>query len=181
MNGLSPNAQLIAGTGIKLPSGSPIAAPLASQPPETITAPASPSAPPYPTPVRMTPYEVGSIASREGVPASLAQAVASMESGFNNSMVSSTSARGIMQIMPGTWNWVQQNLSAGPLDPNSAVDNVRAGSLYLNRLLRDTGGNVPLAVAGYYQGLGSVLHRGMFNDTKHYVDTVLALQRRFGG
>ncbi|MEJ7797478.1 MAG: hypothetical protein WKF42_03190 [Solirubrobacteraceae bacterium] len=58
---------------------------------------------------------------------------------------------------------------------------MRAGSLYLARLLRDTGGDVRLAAAGYYQGLGSVRSRGMFDHTKRYVDNVLALRARFGG
>ena len=69
--------------------------------------------------------------------------MAYQESGFNNDMVSPTSARGIMQIMPGTWDYVQHNLSSAPLNPSSASDNVRAGSLYLASLLRDTGGDVP--------------------------------------
>jgi soluble lytic murein transglycosylase-like protein len=96
-------------------------------------------------------------------------------------MVSKANARGVMQIMPGTWQWVQQNLTTSRLDPNSAADNVRAGSLYLHRLLTATGGNVAQAVAGYYQGLDSVRRIGMFNDTQRYVANILALQHRFGG
>jgi soluble lytic murein transglycosylase-like protein len=181
MNGLSPDAQLVAGTSLKLPTGSPIAAPAAPQPVSAAPRPAAPSAPPYATGGRVTAGQVGSIAAQNGVSPSLATAVASMESGFNNSMVSSTSARGVMQIMPGTWDWVQRNLASNRLDPRSPSDNVRAGSLYLGRLIRETGGNVPMAVAGYYQGLGSVRSRGLFDDTRRYVANVLALQRRFGG
>jgi hypothetical protein len=47
--------------------------------------------------------------------------------------------------------------------------------------MRATGGDPRLAAAGYYQGLSSVRSRGMFDDTKRYVDNVLALQTRFGG
>ena len=61
-----------------------------------------------------------------------------------------------MQVLPGTWDWVNRNLAPGPLDPASAADNVRAGSLYLAPLLRETGGDERLAAAGYYQGLASV-------------------------
>jgi soluble lytic murein transglycosylase-like protein len=96
-------------------------------------------------------------------------------------MVSAANARGVMQVMPGTWQWVQNNLARSPLNPNSATDNVRAGSLYLAQLLRSTGGNVPQAVAGYYQGLDSVRRVGMYKDTQQYVNNVLALQHRFGG
>ena len=86
-----------------------------------------------------------------------------------------------MQIMPGTWAWVQRNLAPRPLDPNSAADNVHAGSLYLGQLLRDTGGDPALAAAAYYQGLSSVRRVGMLPETRHYVNNVLALRGRFGG
>ena len=68
-------------------------------------------------------------------------------------MVSSANARGVMQVMPGTWSYVQENLADRALDPNSATDNVHAGVLYLKRLLDDTGGDESAAIAGYYQGL----------------------------
>ena len=177
MNGLAADAQLVAGTSLKLPTGAPVASAPAPAGPQ----PAAPQAAPYATQGRMSSSQVGSIASQNGVPASLAAAVAYQESGFNNDMVSPTSARGIMQIMPGTWDYVQRNLGAGALDPASAADNVKAGSLYLASLLRDTGGDVPTAVAGYYQGLGSVRSRGLYDDTKQYVANVMALRGRFGG
>ncbi len=96
-------------------------------------------------------------------------------------MVSSANARGVMQVMPGTWDCVQRNLTTQQLDPDSAEDNVRAGLLYLARLLRDTGGDERLAAAGYYQGLESVRRIGMLPETEQYVNNVMALQARFGG
>jgi LysM repeat protein len=178
VNGLKPTAMLIIGTVLKLPSGAP--APVnASEP-----APAArvvPAAAPLPTPVRLSADRVKQLAAERGAPASLAAAIAWQESGFNNALVSPANARGIMQVMPGTWDWVNHNLTAVPLNPASADDNVRAGSLYLARLMRETGGDARLAAAGYYQGLTSVRERGMFDDTKRYVDNVLALQARFGG
>jgi soluble lytic murein transglycosylase-like protein len=180
MNGLAPTAHIIAGTALKLPTGSPVASTSASSTSSTPVRPAAPAAAPQPTPARLSSGTIGSIAAQNGVSPSLASAVAWQESGFNNGAVSSTGARGVMQVMPGTWSWVEQNLS-GPLDPASAADNVRAGALYLGRLLRQTGGDTRTAVAGYYQGLGSVQHDGMFPETKRYVDNVLALQGRFGG
>jgi soluble lytic murein transglycosylase-like protein len=180
MNGLAPTAHIIAGTALKLPTGSPVASTSASSTSSTPVRPAAPAAAPQPTPARLSSGTIGSIAAQNGVSPSLASAVAWQESGFNNGAVSSTGARGVMQVMPGTWSWVEQNLS-GPLDPASAADNVRAGALYLGRLLRQTGGDTRTAVAGYYQGLGSVQYDGMFPETKRYVDNVLALQGRFGG
>jgi soluble lytic murein transglycosylase-like protein len=86
-----------------------------------------------------------------------------------------------MQVLPGTWEWVQQNLAKRRLDPSNAIDNVGAGVLYLGRLLGETGGDPALAAAGYYQGLASVRRIGMLPETKRYVDNVLALRGRFGG
>jgi soluble lytic murein transglycosylase-like protein len=96
-------------------------------------------------------------------------------------MVSSANARGVMQVMPGTWDYVQQNLAQRQLDPNSATDNVHAGVIYLKQLLNQTGGDESTAIAGYYQGLRSVEHRGLFDDTQRYVENVQALRSRFGG
>ncbi|MGI8729069.1 MAG: lytic transglycosylase domain-containing protein, partial [Solirubrobacteraceae bacterium] len=178
VNGLAPDTKLLTGTVIKLPAG----APDLSRP--STTAPAArvvPDATPAPTSTRLGEQRVKQLAAEHGAPASLAAAIGWQESGFNNAMVSTANARGVMQVMPGTWDWVQTNLASGPLNAASADDNVRAGSLYLADLLRQTGGDVRTAVAGYYQGLSSVRSRGMFDDTKRYVDNVLALQSRFGG
>jgi N-acetylmuramoyl-L-alanine amidase len=177
MNGLDPAGVLLAGTVIKLPSGSPTP-PRAAEPAPT---PVVPSGGPEPTNTRLDAGTVQSIAAEHGVPPSLAAAVGWQESGFNNAMVSGANARGVMQVMPGTWNWIQQNLATRSLDPASAVDNVHAGVLYLGNLLKQTGGDQAAAIAGYYQGLGSVRSRGMFDDTKRYVANVQALQGRFGG
>jgi N-acetylmuramoyl-L-alanine amidase len=177
MNGLDPSRVLLAGTVIKLPSGAP--APVrASQPAPTATV--VPAAAPEPTPTIVSAATVQSTAAANGVPASLAAAIGWQESGFNNAMVSGANARGVMQITPGTWNYVEA-LTGTQLDPNSAVDNVRAGVLYLKHLLQVTGGDESAAIACYYQGCGSVQSRGMFDDTKRYVANVQALRARFGG
>ena len=96
-------------------------------------------------------------------------------------MVSSANARGVMQVIPGTWDFIQQNLASRTLDPNSATDNVHAGVLYLRRLLERSGGDTSLASAGYYQGLASVRRIGMLPETQRYVANVQALRGRFGG
>jgi soluble lytic murein transglycosylase-like protein len=178
VNGLKPNAHLIIGMVLKLPSGAPAPARASLPAPATRIVP---NAAPVPTAARLSAERVKQLAAEHGAPAALAAAIAWQESGFNNAVVSPANARGVMQVMPGTWDWVQHNLATAPLNPTSAEDNVRAGSLYLARLMRETGGNARLAAAGYYQGLTSVRTRGMFDDTKRYVDNVMALQARFGG
>jgi N-acetylmuramoyl-L-alanine amidase len=176
MNGLNPNSQLVAGTVIKLPTGAAINA-TSPAPARTIV----PQAAPMASPGRLTAGQVGTLAAQSGAPSSLAAAIAWQESGFNNAMISPANARGVMQVMPGTWSWVQSNLSSSRLDPSSATDNVKAGSLYLAHLLRETNGDPALAAAGYYQGLASVRRIGMLPETRRYVANVLALRGRFGG
>ena len=176
MNGLNPTSQLVAGTIIKLPTGAAINA-TTPAPARTIV----PQAAPMASPGRLSAGQVGTLAAQSGAPSSLAAAIAWQESGFNNAMISPANARGVMQVMPGTWTWVQANLSQTRLDPSSPTDNVKAGSLYLAHLLRETNGDPALAAAGYYQGLSSVRRIGMLPETQRYVANVLALRGRFGG
>jgi N-acetylmuramoyl-L-alanine amidase len=176
MNGLDPGQPLLYGTALKLPTGAPTGGGSTTQTPVEHVV----SSPPYATPGHTTSSEISSIASQHGVSGSLASAIGWQESGFNNGMVSSANARGVMQVMPGTWDWIENNLS-GPLDPSSPADNVKAGSLYLGQLLKDTGGDEREAVAAYYQGLESVRQQGMLPETQRYVDNVMALKGRFGG
>jgi LysM repeat protein len=176
MNGLDPAKPLLIGTVLKLPTGSPVQA-TTTAPTQTVV----PSAPPVPSAGRLSAGQIGSIAAEHGAPSSLATAIAWQESGFNNAMLSPANARGVMQILPGTWSWVQQNLARTRLDPASATDNVRAGSLYLASLLRATNGDPAMAAAAYYQGLSSVQRIGMLPETRRYVANVMALRSRFGG
>jgi soluble lytic murein transglycosylase-like protein len=177
INGLDPDGMLLAGTVVKLPSGAPAPA-RAAQPAPAATV--VPQAAPEPSPGRVDAGAIQTAASAAGVSPSLAAAIGWQESGFNNAMVSGANARGVMQITPGTWDFVQSNLAGRKLDPSSAADNVSAGVLYLKHLIQQTG-DESTAIACYYQGCGSVQSRGMFNDTKQYVANVQALRSRFGG
>jgi N-acetylmuramoyl-L-alanine amidase len=179
MNGLDPAAVLLAGTVLKLPTGAPPAQQQEEQPAPVAPA-VVPVAAPNPTPVQVTAADIGTVASGHGVSPSLAAAVAWQESGFQNGVVSSANARGVMQILPGTWEWIEQQ-SGRQFDPNSATDNVQAGVMYLGTLLRDSGGDEATAVASYYQGASSVRRIGMLPETQQYVANVMALRPRFGG
>ena len=176
MNGLDPKEPLLIGTVLKLPTGASISSPEQAPSQRVVV-----NAPPFPTPERVSGGEIAQIAGTHGVPAALAEAIGWQESGFNNSLVSAANARGVMQILPGTWSWINSNLALAPLSASSAYDNVHAGVLYLAQLLHDTGGDEREAVAAYYQGLESVRQDGMLPSTRQYVDDVMALAGRFGG
>jgi soluble lytic murein transglycosylase-like protein len=192
INAIDPSATLLAGTLLSLPgasseatqaeSSSPEALHAATSQPSGAQAEGSEAAPPYTTQETVAASEVGAIAVENGVPAALAEAVADQESGFNNGLTSGADARGVMQITPGTWSWIGEALAGSqPLAPASAASNIRAGVLLLDSLLEATGGDEALAVAGYYQGLPSVLQEGETAETEQYVASVLALREQFGG
>ena len=109
-----------------------------------------------------------------GVDPRLARATAWMESGFQQDVVSGVGAMGVMQLLPGTWQWVDQML-IGTTTPRTYDGNVRAGVRYLRWLLDQFDGDRRLALAGYYQGAQAVRDRGLFDDTKQYVALILKL------
>jgi LysM repeat protein len=190
-NGIDPEALLLAGAVLEVPGTSTEAAPSEGSggPPQVAAsesvgkeAESSTNEPPYPTEETVTPSQVGSTAEENGVPPSLAEAIAQQESGFNNSLTSSADARGVMQILPETWRWIDQELAGStPLAPAAAASNVRGGVLLLHSLLESTGGDPSLAAAGYFQGLESVRKEGEAPETEQYVNNVLALRHQFGG
>jgi N-acetylmuramoyl-L-alanine amidase len=175
MNGLDPGDALLAGTALKLPSSAALAS--AASPAPTHFADTAP----HPTEEFVDAAFVQDVALQHGVPPSLAAGIAHQESGFNNAKVSASNARGVMQILPGTWNFIQSSLAPTPLEAASAHDNVHAGVLYLRQLLTDTGGDEVMATAAYYQGLASVRKHGLFAATRAYVASVMALRQRYAG
>ena len=116
-----------------------------------------------------------------GINVALVKAVAWQESGWQEPVVSSVGALGVMQIMPKTGTFAAAYLVHHPVDPLNVKANIEAGVAFLAYLLRLSGGNAPLAVASYYQGFDSVVGRGMYLDTKAYVANVMALEQRFSG
>jgi Putative peptidoglycan binding domain/Transglycosylase SLT domain/LysM domain len=109
-----------------------------------------------------------------GVDPQLARALGWMESGFQQDVVSSVGALGVMQLLPETWEFVDTVL-LGFRTPRTYDGNVRAGMRYLRWQLDEFGGNVRLALAGWYQGARAVRERGLFDDTKMFVRVVLQL------
>jgi hypothetical protein len=112
-----------------------------------------------------------------GVDPGLVRALAWMESGFRPGLVSSAGARGVMQVLPGTRNYVESVL-LGKRIPNSVSGNIQIGVVYLRQLLREFHGNEALALGAWYQGPSSVRKHGRYASTRVFVANVLALRRR---
>lgn len=120
---------------------------------------------------------VADTARRMGVEPSLALAFARQESSFRQHVTSSAGAIGTMQVMPASGEWAAQ-LVGRPLDLHSAQDNITAGVAIISALL-STSPTREIAIASYYQGQYSVMNRGMYEDTKDYVGSVLKHQKKF--
>ena len=112
-----------------------------------------------------------------GVDSRLARALAWWESGFNNALVSSAGARGVMQVTPATWSYAETVL-VGHRIAKTPSGNVQVGVVFLRHLLREFRGDVRLALAAYAQGPRSVRRHGLFRETRQYVAGVLALNGR---
>jgi soluble lytic murein transglycosylase-like protein len=82
-----------------------------------------------------------------------------------------------MQVLPSTGRSLGR-LHGRSFNLLKASDNVEAGVLLIKDLLRATG-SVERALAGYYQGLGSVARKGMLPQTRQYIRNVTVLRARF--
>ena len=119
---------------------------------------------------------VAATARRYDVPPKLALAIAWQESGWQQRRVSSAGALGVMQVMPDTGRWMRWYVGR-KLRLRDTHDNVLAGIMTI-KVLRGWTRRDNNAIAAYYQGLGAVRRHGYFADTKSYVASVRAHERR---
>ena len=94
------------------------------------------------------------------------------ESGFNPFARSPAGAEGIAQFMPGTAD------AYGLDNPFDAVAAIDAQAHLMSDLLRQFGGKVALALAGYNAGAGAVQQYGgipPYAETQAYVAKILGL------
>ena len=106
------------------------------------------------------------LAPRFGIEPGLAFAVIRAESNFNVNALSDKNAQGLMQLIPETAARFRVNK---PFDPEQ---NIRGGLSYLQWLLAYFQGNVPLVLAAYNSGEGTVERfRGVppYPETQGYI------------
>jgi hypothetical protein len=108
-------------------------------------------------------------AAKHNVSASVLQAMAKAESGFDPNAVSKAGAQGLMQLRPGT----AKGLGVNPFDPAQAIDG--AASLLAGNLKRF--GSLDQALAAYNAGPAAVQRYGgvpPYAETQGYVRRILS-------
>jgi hypothetical protein len=109
------------------------------------------------------------VARENGVSPDLIKAVALVESGFDPHAESPKGAQGLMQLMPAT------AAQYGVTDAFDPLQNLRAGTIHIRRLLDEFDGNLVLALAAYNAGSGAVRRHGgvpNYPETQEYVRKV---------
>ena len=86
-------------------------------------------------------------------------------------------ARGVLQTLPSTREYVENVLAGKPIAANVDGD-VEVGVRYLKHLLDAFQGDERLALAGWYQGERAVKQYGIYKVSKPFVANVLALRTR---
>ena len=120
---------------------------------------------------------IARIAADNHLDAALLHAVITVESGYNTRAVSQKGAQGLMQLMPETAR------REGVTDAFNPTQNIQAGARHLANLLRQFDNNLPLVLAAYNAGVGSVAKYGghipPFSETKHYVFRVMEWYHKY--
>lgn len=117
-------------------------------------------------------------------------AVIKTESNFKPEAVSNVGARGLMQVMPNTFDWVNSKIKSPDTtfdDMYKPEDNIRYGGYLLSYLINEFD-NYEEALAGYHAGRtavnkwlkdpayssdGKTLDNIPISDTAHYVHKVM--------
>jgi len=130
-------------------------------------------------------------AEENGLPKELVYSIVYCESGFDPKAVSSVGARGLMQLMEPTFDWVKDRLDGEEkadyddmFDPET---NIKYGCRLLGLLLEEYE-TVPNALCAYHAGWGTArkwledknvspdgknIENIPYQDTAHYVDKVM--------
>jgi len=117
-------------------------------------------------------------AARHGLDPLLVAAVIRVESRFHPGAVSAAGARGLMQVLPGTGEWVAGRIGLRGFRAEMLYDpavNVAIGTWYLAYLRDEFGGSVPASLAAYNAGRQVVaewLAAGLWDGSERSADRI---------
>jgi soluble lytic murein transglycosylase len=148
----------------------------------------------YPTPFQTI---VRPAAKQFDLDEALVYSVMHQESRFSPGSASRAGARGLMQVMPATGQWLAGQLGWRGFDTgwlDEPQRNVTLGARYLRQLRSDLGGSIVQVVAGYNAGPGrAIAWRGTrpmegavyaesipIDETREYVKRVMSASLHYG-
>ncbi|HEX7603974.1 MAG TPA: lytic transglycosylase domain-containing protein [Polyangiaceae bacterium] len=129
-------------------------------------------------PARFTRYDewIRQAAALYQIPEALVRSVIKVESDYDPRAVSSSGARGLMQLMPDTATSMQVR------DSHDPRENIFGGVRLLRILANSFNGDLSLTVAAYNAGPDAVMKAGgipAYPQTRDYVVKVLGFYRRY--
>lgn len=95
-------------------------------------------------------------AAAHGIEPEWVWAIMRQESAFYPLAVSSSNARGLMQVVESTWDWLAELQKEEPADVFDEEANIRYGAFYLRWLSNYFDGDLELATASYNRGQGYI-------------------------
>lgn len=114
----------------------------------------------------------------------LVAAVIKTESNFQTNATSPKGARGLMQIMPDTADWISQQRGGAPVPPEkllNAETSINLGTWYLANLFDEFNGDPILVIAAYNAGRGNVrnwLNQQYWTGERKTLDQIPFLETR---
>ena len=136
--------------------------------------------------------QVTKYSSEFGVDEALIYAVIRTESGFRPEVESHAGAIGLMQLMPSTFDWLQEKLEGEVIYTSEQLKdpdiNVRYGTYFLSQLIERYNGDVKTIAAAYNAGTttvdgwlsdstystdGKTLNYIPYEETEHYAEKVI--------
>ncbi len=132
--------------------------------------------------------EISVVSAKYDVDKALIASVINVESGYNENAISQKGARGLMQIMPSTAEWLSNKLGKEYSDEKllQADYNIELGGYYISYLI-DKYQNVEVGLCAYnagpqnvnnwlnnneYSSDGKTLNKIPFKETRDYINKV---------
>jgi len=119
---------------------------------------------------------ISDASKKYGLEAPLIKAVIKAESDFDPNAISNKGARGLMQIMPMNFRFLNVE---NPFDPHQSID---GGARYLREMMDRYNGKLNLSLAAYNAGPGAVdRHGGVppYQETEEYIERVMRYYQRY--
>ena len=128
--------------------------------------------------------ELNAAADEFGLSRALIKSVVWAESGFDRKATSVKGAKGLMQLMPETFEMCCGSLGIYGADIYDVNTSLRCGCYYLRLMLDRFDGDERAALMAYNAGEGNARRfldgEQVFPETKHYISSIQRAQKFYG-